>query len=73
MCRGRCTLRGTSQPKVERKSGVTQERKGSLVHGGCCTVLTADKEQAANLLERKKLQTKAERGLEENVNKEDVG
>ena len=73
MCSGRCTRRGTSQPKVERKSGITQERKDSLVHGGCYTVLTADKEQVANLLERKKLQTRAERGLEENVNKEDVG
>ena len=70
---GRCTKRGASQPKVERKPGATQERKGSLVHGGCYTVLTADKERAANLLERKELQTKAERGLEENVNKEDVG
>ena len=44
-----------------------------MVHGGCYTVLTADKEQAVNLLERKRFQTKTKRRLEENVNKEDVG
>ena len=44
-----------------------------MVHGGCCTVLAVDKEQAANLLERKRFQTKTKRELEENVNKEGVG
>ena len=33
----------------------------------------ADKEQAANLLERKRFQTKTKRRLEKEVNKEDVG
>ena len=44
-----------------------------MVHGGCYTVLTADKEQAANLLERKRFQTKTKRRFEESINKEGVG
>ena len=44
-----------------------------MVHGGCYTVLTADKEQAANLLERKRFQTKTKRRFEESVNKEGMG
>ena len=43
-----------------------------MVHGGCYTVLTADKEQAANLLERKRFQTQTKRKFEGSVNKEGV-
>ena len=43
-----------------------------MVHGGCYTVLTADKEQAAHLLERKRFQIQAKRKFEGSVNKEGV-
>jgi hypothetical protein len=70
---GRLTKKGTSQPKVERKSGgnIRKERQPGprwLLHCSHSRQGTSGK-----FTEKEKLQTKAERGLEENVNKEDMG